>query len=109
MKKEAFVARPSYSGSAEAQLFLEGQLVIRNASLLKQELLTALSNSQNLELILKNITKVDMAFIQLIIALQKTAAKDNKSVSVKMEPSGFVSSVVRKNGLEKYFAIKNDA
>lgn len=109
MKNDFFVAKTIPTGSSNAQLLLEGQLAIRNASLLKKELLTALSNSQNLELILKNITKVDMAFLQLIIALQKNAAKNNKSVSLQMEPSTYLSSIIKKNGLGKNLTIEKNA
>ncbi len=105
MKKESFVIKTIPQGFDNTQLLLEGQLVIRNAAIIKKELLSALSNSRNLELILKNITKADMSFLQLLIALQKSAAAQEKKLSFEMELTDYMKSVVKNSGLEQIFQI----
>ena len=75
--------------------------MIRNAAIIKKELLSALANSQNLELIFKNVTRADIAFLQLLVALQKsTAEKKKKKLVVDTESSGYMKSVIRSSGFE---------
>lgn len=103
MKIESFVIKTIPQGFDNTQLLLEGQLVIRNAAIIKKELLSALSNSRNLELILKNITKTDMSFLQLLVALQKSAAAQEKKLSFEVELTDYMISVVKNSGLETNF------
>ena len=101
MKKENFIIQTTATDSANTKVILEGQLVIRNAAIIKKELLSALANSQNLELIFKNVTRADIAFLQLLVALQKSAAASlEKKIVVDMAPSGYMESVIRSSGFE---------
>jgi len=59
----------------------EGKLVIRNAAKIKNELLIALEGSQNLVVVLKDVIKIDLTIIQLLIGLQKSAGSHGKKVS----------------------------
>ena len=74
---------------------------MRNSNRIKSELIPALNNSQNLELVLKNIIKMDLAFLQLLIALQKSAGSLEKNVSFDIELTDYVKSVIQNSGLEK--------
>ncbi len=107
MENESFVVKTINPGQSQTQLLLEGQLVIRNAALIKKELLSALTNSQTLELILKDITKVDMAFLQLLVALHKSAAIAGKRISLDIEPTAYMKSVVENSGLQNHLTINS--
>lgn len=89
------------SGAKNTRLLLEGQLISRNGNKVKSELILALNSSENLELVFKNILKMDMAFLQLLIALQKSAARLEKKLSFDIELTDYVKSVMLNSGLEK--------
>jgi ABC-type transporter Mla MlaB component len=103
MKTENFSVTPLATSTNNTQLLLEGQLVIRNAGIIKKELLSALTNSQNLELIFKNIIRADISFLQMIIALQKSATNLGKEISLDAGLNGPVKSAIINSGLEKNF------
>ena len=101
MKKESFVIKTITTSFDNTQVLLEGQLIIRNAAIIKRDLLIALNNSQKLELIFKSVTKVDVAFLQLLIALQKSAANLRKKVLFDMALTDYMKSVIKNSGLER--------
>ncbi len=105
MKKENFLIKTTTHLPANAQILLEGQLIIKNAVIIKKELLSALANSQNLELILRNVTKADMAFLQLLVALQKSTANLEKNLSFDIEPTDYMKSIIDYSGLRENLAI----
>lgn len=109
MKTESFSATALSPSANNTQLLLEGQLVIRNAHIIKKELLSALNNSQNLELIFKNITRVDLSFLQLIIALRKSAVNTGKEISLHAASNQQVRSAIIKSGLENNFGMNINA
>ena len=101
MIKESLSITTLSSGDNTTRLLLEGQLVIRNGNAIKSELILALNRSQNLELAFKNIIKMDLAFLQLLIALQKSAARLEKKLSFDIELTDYTKLVIQNSGLEK--------
>jgi len=81
------------------RVLLEGQLVIKNAKNIKKELSAALSGSQHIILALKNIVRIDLAVAQLLIALQKSVARPEKSLSFDIELNDDIKSVMTHAGL----------
>lgn len=101
MKNESFEIKTTSTSFDKTQVVLKGHLIIRNAEAIKQQLLTALTNSQKLELVFENVTKVDLAFLQLLIALKKNCANFEKEVSIVMDSSGYIKSVIKNSGMER--------
>lgn len=91
------------TGADTTRLLLEGQLIIRNANAIKNELIPALNGSQNLEIVCKNITKIDMTFLQILIALQKSASTLKKKLSLDIESNDYMKTLLRNSGLENLF------
>lgn len=108
MENESFAIKTINADTNQTQLLLEGLLVIRNAAILKKEFLSALNNSQNLALIIKDIAKIDISFLQLMVALQKSAAIAEKNLSFEIE-SANVKSVIENSGLTNHLAINFNA
>lgn len=98
MENESFAIKTINADPNQTRLLLEGLLVIRNAAILKKEFLSALNNSQNLALIIKDVAKIDIAFLQLLVALQKSAAIAEKELSFEIE-SPNVKSAIENSGL----------
>ncbi len=102
MRKESFFIKKSTINIDSILVVLEGQLTIRNAGLIKTELLKVLTDSQKkLKLVLENVTKIDIAFFQLLIALQKSAVILNKEVSLDVGTDNKLKSAIKNSGLEK--------
>ena len=100
MKKESFLITTSVSDS-KTQILLEGLLIIRHANTIKRQLLLALNVFQNIELVFRNIIKIDMPVLQLLIALQKSAARLDKNLSFDIELTDATKLVIQNSGLEK--------
>ncbi len=100
MKNQSFAIKTTAADPDNSQVLLEGQLIIRNAAIIKEELLSALANSQNLELIFKNVTRADMAFLQLLVSLRKSAEALEKEISIDAESSDYMKAVIRNSGFQ---------
>ncbi|MEP7250916.1 MAG: hypothetical protein ABI683_01010 [Ginsengibacter sp.] len=103
MKKETFVIQTIGTDLHSKQMILEGQLAIGNAAIIKKELTSALNDSQNLELILRNVVKADMAFLQLLISLKKSALAENKHVAINIDDSESINLAITNSGLSGNF------
>lgn len=89
--------------SHNQQVVLEGHLVIRNAALIKEHLVSMLNSSKNVTLLLRNVIKIDLPVLQLLIALQKTAAVQDKKVSFDIEFADKIKSTLYNSDLNKIF------
>ena len=85
MKKESTPVTTIPDNIQTVHVLSEGNLVIRNAAKIKNELLIALAGSQNLVIVVKQLIKIDLTIIQLLIGLQKSAASHGKKVSFCFE------------------------
>jgi ABC-type transporter Mla MlaB component len=68
-----------------ATIFLEGDLQINSARKVKNDLFKAIEKFEYLEVILKNITKIDMAFLHVLQGLKDSAKKYNKTIVYDLE------------------------
>jgi len=103
MKTESLSITTSSLNISDTQVILEGQLTIKNAASIKRDLLSALGSSQNVTLVFRNVIKVDLSLLQLLVALQKTAALQRKRLSLVGEFTDNVNSVLLNSGLQKIF------
>lgn len=103
MKTESFSITTSGINVTDKQVILEGQLIIKNAASIKKGLLSAFDSSQNVTLVFKNVIKVDLSVLQLLVALQNSAAIHNKKLSIDSELTDSVKSVLLNSGLQKIF------
>src|SRR5436190_1988881 len=106
MKNDSAIITSSRSNDNHMRVSMEGQLIIRDGNTIKKELTDALNNSQDLEVVLKNITKIDLAILQLLIALQKSAAMLDKNLSFDIELPEHLQTIIHNSGLEKIFPFK---
>jgi hypothetical protein len=101
MKDQSISVTTLAGNGISIKLLLEGQLILKNADLIKKELLAALNSSQHIELVFKNIIKLDLAILQLLVGLQKSAAEPGKNLSFDFQLSDTIQAVIRNSGLEK--------
>jgi len=76
----------------------EEELVIKNAKNIKREFVLALAGSQHLVIVLKQVTKIDLSVIQLLIGLQKSAAAMDRTVSYRFEQPDYIKPLMEHSG-----------
>ena len=103
MNNDTAIITSSHTGDGHLTVLLEGQLIIRNGNTIKKELTDALNRSQNVTLVFRNIIKIDLAVLQLLIALQKSAATLEKNLSFDIELPEHFRTVIKNSGLDGIF------
>jgi ABC-type transporter Mla MlaB component len=81
------------------ELPLKGVLTIQRAAELKEELLAALNQVDNLMLILSEAREVDLSCLQLLCSCNRSAVRLNKSLSLIGELPDAFSSLLKDTGL----------
>lgn len=107
MKEKSILVTTSDTNSDYKQILLQGQLIIRNAGEIKRELISALKSSQNLKLVFRNVIKLDLSVLQLLIAFQKSAFALNRKISFDIELPDYITPVLQNAGLQNILAIKH--
>jgi ABC-type transporter Mla MlaB component len=85
------------------QTVIEGELVIREAAAIKENLLNLLKNYQSIELKFKEIDKLDVSALQLLIAIHKSATTQQKNITFHFEDSEYIKSVLNNSGYNIFF------
>lgn len=99
MEKDSISITTTSANPAAIHVLLEGQLVVRNAKKIKNELTAALTGSQNVVVALRHVAKMDLAVIQLLIALKKSAGKLGRNVSYDADLPEHIKSIMEHSGL----------
>jgi len=74
----------------------DGELTVPRAADLKDALVNALSNADSIEINLEEVTRIDLACLQLLCSAHRTAANTGKRLTVR-DPSAPVYLEARKN------------
>lgn len=86
-------------GTGTRQIGPEGSCSVERAQELKQDLLTALQNGNELVLDLSGVTGCDLTFVQLLCALSKKADSQGKRVVSTAAANNSVKELVARLGL----------
>lgn len=106
MKNESISIIANSSNSVTVQVLVEGKLVIKNANVLKEALLSSFDQFQNMELVLKNIIRIDLSVLQLLVALQKSFSSLDKNLTIDIELTDYVRSALTNSGFDKILITK---
>jgi anti-anti-sigma regulatory factor len=92
-------------GDTGIQVLVSGSLEIRDAAGIKNELLLLIANHDHVELQFKNIEKIDLTALQLLMALLQSASDSGKKVSYVFEPTAYISKVLNNSGFNKFISV----
>jgi len=99
--KRAEIIIQNISGNAkEASIVLEGELGIVSVKELKLKLAELLNQYTSLNVKLQNVSRLDIAFIQLLIALKKSACEKCK-LSFHFEDADYLNNWFALSGIKK--------
>ncbi|PLX03622.1 MAG: hypothetical protein C0594_10195 [Marinilabiliales bacterium] len=85
--------------SKKAQLSFEGNLAINNIEQIRKDVLTRLYEFEELEISVSNVSGIDLSFIQLLLAIQKTFKKGKVSFDFNIKDE--YNTLLDKSGLNK--------
>lgn len=68
-----------------ATVFLEGDLELKSAEKIKKDFIAAIEKFEYLEVVLKNISKIDFSFLELLKNLKQSALRYDKTIVYDME------------------------
>lgn len=103
MKKSSISISNQPGEEGDVILVIEGELVIKNADLIKKKLVQTLQDFQKIKIELRNIERLDISAIQLILAFRKSALMQGKAVIIIPENTKYVSSVLQLSGTTMLF------
>lgn len=102
---------PKRNATKATSLNLKGQLTVKNANTLRQELLKALDGGTEVTLLLDEVDEVDLTSLQLLCSAHRYAQEKGKTLNLN-DPEGILLSAGRAAGFmsgEKCrFAKKNE-
>jgi hypothetical protein len=79
-------------------IVVQGDLVVRNISNLKSRLSQILSDYSSIKIVVKNVERMDVAFIQLLLAIKKSKGE---RAHLEFEESEYLSNWFALSGLKK--------
>lgn len=77
---------------------VEGDLALQNSAELKEKLWQTLKSNDIIHLQAKNVTDIDITFLQLVYSLRKTAATMNKTITLDIELPQKVFDLIERLG-----------
>jgi anti-anti-sigma regulatory factor len=84
-------------------LVITGELVIAESKELKQELLSLLHRYQSIRIELKEIERLDISALQLLVAAYNSAAVKQKVIDFQFEDSEYITNVLNLSGYQAFF------
>ncbi len=90
-------------GNNDIRVLIEGDLVITESEELREALLNLLHGYQSIEIELKNINRLDVSALQLLVALYKSARENHKELNCHFEESEYVDRILKHSGYHTFF------
>jgi ABC-type transporter Mla MlaB component len=78
-----------------------GDLTVASAAALKTEMVAALQGASTVEVIVENITRIDISFPQLLCSAHRTAAARNKILTVVGLAREQLNTMLLRSGLSR--------
>lgn len=88
-------------GEKKVSIVLENELTIFSIENMHEKILNAVKKYDEIEFHLKNISNMDLTFVQLFFSIKQTAKNLKKKVTVKSELSEDVKSLFENSDLIK--------
>ena len=88
-------------GESKVSIILENELTIFSVEAIKDNIIEAIKKYDMIEFVLKNISNMDLTFVQLFYSIKISAEKLNKKVSFDVELSDDIESLFENSDLNK--------
>ena len=93
-------------GLEPARIVLEGVLTIQHAAVVRDELLKILPRFDAFHVQVCQVVDLDLSFVQLLLALRKTALVAEKKMTIEMDLSDGFQLLLKRSGLYDLIALK---
>jgi len=85
-----------------SNLTLKSDITIQISSELKEKLIKALDNSDNININLENVSNIDLSCLQLLCSAHDTALKENKTFKIEGNCPENVKNTIKLSGYSDY-------
>jgi ABC-type transporter Mla MlaB component len=96
--KQASISITDHNKKKNAQILIEGELVVGSLHKVKEELTAAVSRYSTLTIVVKNVSAIDLTFLQLLFAVKKSLALVHKSFSFHVELPDEITTLLSRSG-----------
>jgi len=93
-------------GEKKVSILLENELTIFSIEKMHKKIIDAVKKNDEIEFELKNISNMDLTFIQLFFSIKMSAEKLKKKVTINADLSEDVKSLFENSDLNKVLNIK---
>ncbi|HEY0054553.1 MAG TPA: STAS domain-containing protein [Pedobacter sp.] len=90
-------------GNNTIRVLIEGDLVITESEELRDALLNFLHSYQSIDIALKNINRLDVSALQLLVALYNSAQGNHKELNCHFEESEYIDRILKHSGYHTFF------
>jgi len=95
-----FREKKKAKGKSVDVIFKE-ELTIYSIEKIKEDFSKAFTKYNNIKITLKDVTNIDLSFLQFMYSIQKSAKKNNKTLSFDIKISEEIQLLINNSGLEK--------
>ena len=89
-------------------LVLGGELTVTHISSVKNELQDVLRSSSSVQVRMENVQDLDVAFLQLLCAAHRTAADENKSLTIGGDMEKF-RALLKRSGFQRHIGCRENS
>lgn len=80
-------------------IIIEGVLALQNSNDIKDEFIESLKHNTNFELIIQNVSSIDLSFFQLLESFKKSVKNNKKNISIRYLLSEEHQTLINKTNL----------
>ncbi len=99
----SFTVRSDSANMQKVNIFIEGDLIVRDAAEIKNALVNFLQNHNQADVYLHNISRIDIAGLQLLAALKKGAVISGKTFQLFADHSIYLQNILAISGYNNLF------
>lgn len=99
--KNVKVEKTGNKKNETVKIMISGDFTIDNAHYIKQDLLDNIASTKSINLVVDEVSNIDLTALQLIYALQKSLSKKNIAFSLKVDLPEELLTLVQHAGFEK--------
>ncbi len=106
MKNIQLTINPGLKESAHTvRILLEGELLLKHLHDVVEEVKSAVTQYEDITVLLQNVTHIDLACIQLLFSIKQSAHKTNKKFACQVELPADAQNVLANSGIANLAAL----
>jgi|SRR6056297_1128169 len=97
------IKKAKSKGVKKVNILLDNELTIYSIEEMKDKILKAFKENQEIDFNLKNVNNMDLSFVQFLFSLNQSAEKKNKKVVFNTDFNNEMQSLFKNSDIHKIF------